>query len=297
MKFPNYTALQAFVKTELFPASYKDIYEIYTGGSSYNFCVITAKGKYLLKLLQEKNIFLKLKALNQINGTLHETKIEDFGQYKLLLTTYFDGHKLSYKDFSEAFIRRLWKIYQTVNRFKLDQRLIGTQRDNRLQYENIIQLLETTNQDIFTYCYRKLLKIMKGDLVRLSLPLQTIHGDFTTNNILVDSELKPCVIDWGSVRYGYSSEDLSSLILQLSGFRSPVGRMARLKKLFSSINKYAQLSSEEWFYGMQAFYLNLLDRRLGNARKQSFHKRLSLLLILLGYLRVRSFIMKRNRVR
>ena len=95
MKFSNYVELQEFVEKELFPTSYKDMYEIYTGGASYNFCVITSKGSYLLKLLQNKEAFLRIKALNQVSGTLHKTEVEDFQNYKMLLITYFDGHKLA----------------------------------------------------------------------------------------------------------------------------------------------------------------------------------------------------------
>ena len=134
--------------------------------------------------------------------------------------------------------------------------------------------------------------MIKKNLISLSSPCQTIHGDLTANNILVDSKLNPHLIDWDAVRYGYPSEDLASLILQLSGFRMPFGRISRFKKLFSRMNKYAQLSTEEWLYGVQAFYLNLLQRRLSNTHKQSFHKRLSLLLIASGYFRVRSFMTK-----
>ena len=290
MKFSNYSKLQEFVKKELFPKSYKDMYEICIGATSYNFCVITSKGKYLLKLLQNRDTYLKIKSLNQSNGTLYKTEIEDFQKYKLLLMPYFDGHKLRYKDFSESLVLRFWQAYQPIGHLNLDKHLIEPRWDNMVQYNRIEQLLKTTRQDIFTRCYYKIIKTMKKDLVSLSFPCQIIHGDLTANNVLVAPKSIPYILDWGSVRYGYPSEDLSSLILQLSGFRTPFGRISRLKKLFSNIDKYAQLSSEEWLYGIQSFYLNLLQRRLSNSAKQSFHKRLSLLLIALGYFRVRSFI-------
>ncbi|MBR6411793.1 MAG: aminoglycoside phosphotransferase family protein [Alphaproteobacteria bacterium] len=296
MKFSNYTKLQEFVKKELFPLSYQDMHEIYTGGSSYNFCVITSGGRYLLKLLQNEDMFLKIKSLNKINGTLHKIATEDFLNYKLVLMTYFDGHRIHYKDFSEPVIRNFWKEYQSVNHFKLNKRLIGDQQDNMSQYNTVEQLLKKARWNIFGYCYDKILKIIKDDLICLSLPRQIIHGDLTANNILVARGENPHIIDWGSVRYGYACEDLASLILQLAGFRTPVGRISRFKKLFSSINKYAQLSSEEWFYGIQAFYLNLLKRRLSNAKKQTFRKNFSLLLVVLGYLRVRSFIIKEKHI-
>ena len=292
MKFPNYTTLQEFVCKKLFPTSYKDMHEIYTGGSSYNFCVITSKGRYLLKLLQDEKAFLRIKALNQVSGTLHKAEIEDFQGYKVLLITYFDGHKLRYKDFLEPFVQRFWQANQAIYHFKLDKYLIGPKRDNLSQYNRIEELLKASKKDFFTRCYGKIAKIIREDLISLSSPCQVIHGDLTANNILVDSKLNPHLIDWDAVRYGYASEDLASLMLQLSGFRMPFGRISRLKKLFERMNKYAQLSTEEWLYGVQAFYLNLLQRRLSNTHKQSFHKRLSLLLIALGYFRVRSFFMK-----
>ena len=83
---------------------YESIKEIEVGGASYNFCVQTKNKRYFLKLLPDNERFQKTKALCKMLKILHPTKYEDFKQYKMLIMSYFDGHKVYYDDCNPVFL-------------------------------------------------------------------------------------------------------------------------------------------------------------------------------------------------
>lgn len=290
MKFSHYTELQRFVEKNLFPSEYKDMYEIYTGGSSYNFCVITTKGKYFLKLLEDKGAFCKIKEFCRLYGVLYESKSEDFREYKFLLTKFIDGHKIRYRDCTETVIECLWHNYQKILNCKPDSAFIYPMIDINVLFTEAETALKESKKDIFSILYAKIMALLKRELVYLPETHNLIHGDLMANNILLAADGSLHIIDGEMLRYGHISEDMASLLLELSGFLGIWGNMSRFKRLFSSINKYALLSSKEWLYGIQIVYLTLIKRRLNNPDKQSFRKRLCLFLIMLQYFRIRNFI-------
>lgn len=134
---------------------------------------------------------------------------------------------------------------------------------------------------------------IKPELVCLESSAKFIHGDLTANNILLDKNGVPHLLDFEQIRYGYEIEDICYLFLQLSGFRGlwgRIGHFARLRKMIEPLLQN-EISAEYWLYGVQLFYLNHLYRRLVNPKKHgSFRKEMCLLWSLRQYFRLSRYL-------
>ncbi|MBR1825460.1 MAG: phosphotransferase [Alphaproteobacteria bacterium] len=260
--------------------------EIYTGGSSYNFCILTQSGKYFMKLCKNDKIFSKLKCLYLFHNVLHKVKNETFGQYKILIMPFISGQKIHYRHCSNRFIENLCSAYQKVQTCQINADFIAPMR-NMQQLRSELETLFQAQKSILSQCiYKNIWKLMETEVLSLAESKAIIHGDFTANNILVTADEQPYILDWEQLRYGYAAEDFACLALELTGFRGLYGCLSRFERIMREINKHLNISPQEWFYGVQVFYLSLLQRRLANRKKQSWRKQLCLWLIMRGYFRV-----------
>lgn len=292
MKFPDFEKLRNFVKTELFPLEYKNVREIYTGGSTYNFCIETINKKYFLKLISNQKDIDKIKKICELSNPLDQTKIKDFLNYKTLVMPYIEGQKIRYKDCTPLLLNKLFSAYRAALSDQKIKEIANPEINISLLCDELKELVAASKKNIFRFLYQKFLKNIEKQLVSFPESQTLIHGDFTANNVLIAKDGQPYILDWAKLQYGNVAEDAASLTLELSGFRKLFGNLKRFKKLFLRTNTILNLTTKEWLYGVQIFYLGLLKRRLNQSQKQSLRKQFCAWLIMLGYFRIYHFLEK-----
>lgn len=293
MKFECATELKSFIKQHNLFAGFTDMNEIYSGGSSYNFCVETTNKKYLLKLINDEKRFTHLKNILQNLGILYPLSQQSFNNFFMLALPYYDGRKINSHDIDAKMIENFYAEYE-----KLQNALQYS--DDVLEAQKLIDLVNETdklfaaNNDFCLAVIRKLFwQRFKAQLMDEPAQKSVLHGDLTINNILLKNG-KIFLLDYEAVRYGAPTEDVAGLLLQLSGFRSLYGNLREFIRLYGLFNAHHSYSESEWLYGVQMFYVNLLLRRLRNPdkKRRGWRKRLCLLMILCGYWRIKNFLQK-----
>lgn len=296
MKFSRTKELSAFLHENNIFTNIQSIREICLGGSSYNFYVKTAQGQFFLKLIsaeRERDVFLHLKKLLQRMNFLYPLPQENFENYRMLAMPYIFGHKLRYADCTPELFARLRESYLTMQAAGASLETIKPQQNMPQMIAKISSFLSKdtslSGRLLDKYFWQKI----KPELVCLEKSPNCIHGDLTSNNIMVDKDNYPHLFDFEQIRYGYEIEDICYLFLQLSGFRGLCGRLSRFKKLQQmSAPLFAEpIRQEYWLYGVQLFYLNHLYRRLINPKKHSsFRKEMCLLWSLRQYFRLSRYL-------
>lgn len=295
MKFTQNQKLADFLRKKQFFPQILSIKEICLGGSSYNFCVKTTKGEFFLKLISAKQveIYRLLKKILSQFEFLYPLPEEKFADFYLLAMPYVVGRKLKYKDCSPELFAKLQAEYAKFRNCSLSAEFIKPQQDMPKIIAKISACLQHDNSVAGRLLNKYFWRKIKPELVCLDGNTKFIHGDLTANNILVDKDGIPYLLDFEQVRYGYEIEDVCYLFLQLSGFRGlwgRIGRFARLRKMIEPLMQN-EISVEYWLYGVQLFYLNHLYRRLVNPKKHSsFRKEMCLLWSLRQYFRLSRYL-------
>lgn len=286
MKFEHGQQLENFLQEQnIFPQLEK-LQEVNVGGASYNFIVTTSQGRYFLKLLDlNGGNAEKIKYICEYMGLLYPLKTDVFMHYKMIAMCYIDGKKVDYNDFSAEFTERLVKEYRKLQACPLQPKQIGQMSDIRKIRDYVAQRLQGKTSFFWQRIYKIFAEKIAAELCCLSPVPSIIHGDFKRDNILLAADGATTIIDWEQMRYGYATEDWAGLILELSGFRSLCGSGHKLRKLYTAIQRQFMFSSEQWQYGIQLFYLNILKRRVA-ADKLSVRKQLCMWICLLSYGRV-----------
>lgn len=298
MKFERLTELENFIKNKKLFDEYVSLFEIYTGGSSYNFCVQTKTKKYLLKVMCFSDRFIRLKEILKELNILQKIADDNFSQEeKILVMPFIDGKKMSNKDVTDNCVQLLKEQYQKLQ--LLDAHKIKIPSSESLEDISceIDEILQREKGWIFQLVSKLFWPSMKENKIEPRGEKVIIHGDFTENNILIDSNRKPYIIDFERVRYGYAVEDWMYLLLQMAGFRKLFGSLSLLKSLSDKFN--LPYTKNELLYGVQNFYWRLLLRRLHNNiyRKVSVRKNICLLIILFGYFRVQNFLLQNESIK
>lgn len=296
MKFAQNKELADFLrKKQIFP-QILSIKEVCLGGSSYNFCIKTVQGVFFLKLIsaeRERGVFLYMKKVLSQLDFLYPLSVEKFANFYLLAMPYVVGRKLKYKDCSPELFTKLQAEYNKFRACDLPAEFIQPQQNMPKMIAKISECLQKdqslSGRLLNKYFWQKI----EPELVCLESSTKFIHGDLTENNILLDKNGTPYLLDFEQIRYGYETEDICYLFLQLSGFRGlwgRIGRFAKLRKMIESLLKN-EISAEYWLYGVQLFYLNHLYRRLINSKKHgSFRKEMCLLWSLRQYFRLSRYL-------
>lgn len=291
MKFERFNELENFIKNKKLFEGFMSLSEIYTGGSSYNFRVTTKTGKYLLKVMSRSEKFLRLKEILAELNLLHEIADENFtAEEKILVMPFIEGKKISYKTISDNCARLLKEQHCRLQNLDAGKIKISAPRMLENVAGEIDEILQRENGWIFCIIDKLFWPKMKKSQVSVKGDKVIVHGDFTENNILVDTEGRPHLIDFEQVQYGYAVEDWMYLLLQMAGFRKLVGSLPLLRNLLDKFD--LPYTADELLYGAQSFYWRLLFRRLHNNmhRKVSARKNICLLIILYGYFRVQKFL-------
>lgn len=296
MKFAQSQELADFLQKEQIFPQILSIKEICVGGSSYNFCVKTVQGVFFLKLISAKRTrgsFLHLKNVLSQLDFLYQLRQEKFADFYLLAMPYVIGRKLKYKDCSPELFAKLQAEYGKFQACDVAKEYIRPQQNMPKMIEKISECLQKDTSLAGRLLSKYFWQKIKPELVCLENSAKFIHGDLTENNILLDKNGVPHLLDFEQIRYGYEIEDVCYLFLQLSGFRGlwgRIGRFARLRKMIEPLLQN-EISAEYWLYGVQLFYLNHLYRRLINPKKHSsFRKEMCLLWSLRQYFRLSRYL-------
>lgn len=296
MKFSRTKELSAFLHENNIFTNIQSIREICLGGSSYNFYVKTAQGQFFLKLIsaeREREVFLHLKKLLQQLDFLYPLAQENFENYRMLAMPYIFGHKLRYGDCTPELFAHLRESYLTMQAAISEPQVVKPQQNMPQMIAKISSFLSKDNSLSARLLDKYFWQKIRPELVCLEKSTHYIHGDFTSNNIMVDRDKYPHLFDFEQIRYGYEIEDVCYLFLQLSGFRGLWGRLSRFEKLqqMSAPLFDEPIRQEYWLYGVQLFYLNNLYRRLNNTKKRkSFRKSMCLLWSLRQYFRLSRYL-------
>lgn len=293
MKYERTKELEKFIKDNKLFNDFKSLDEIYIGGSSFNFCVQTADATYLLKVIRNVERYNRLKLALQALGILKELPVSDFaGTEKLLVIPYIQGQRIALKDITVKSFAQLKEQYKCMQSLDATAIKVLPQFDVADTVRELDDWLINEKGLMYRLINKYFWQKIKKELIIMPTVQILIHGDMTANNILVDAEGKPHLLDFDQIRFGYPIEDFMGLFLQIAGFRGLYGSFKRLQKMTEIADIYATYSPNEILYGVQSFYLRLLLRRIRNrsAKKENTRKTLCLLICLLGYFRARKVV-------
>ena len=288
MKFSHIELLDHFIRENSLFDDYLFMHEIVTGGSSYNFYIVTKHEKYLLKLMKSADNFARLKRILQKLNYYVPLSIECFENYMLLATPYINGRNIRYSDINASTLNDIKKQLNQLQNLQNDGiDLMPATIENFVTVINNYFMSENCGW-LYKIIKNTFWKRIKKLIVVLPAGKTIIHGDLTINNILIDKQNKAHVIDFDKLQYGYEVQDYMYLFLQLSGFRGLYGSRKHLNKLFSLLDLRNKYSLDECLYGVQYFYLYMLLRRICGLinKKQNIRKTICLLICLWGYFRV-----------
>ena len=300
MDFQQYKELENFIKSRQLVSGFVRMSEINFGGSSYNFCVTTETGKFLLKLMKNETDYVHLQSvLDQlgIKGLPFQQHV--WRQYFLLTMPFYAGHKLRYKDCSDEVLCRLWLVYADfLQKAEIMDRSLVLGEGYIAEKVRMVDQSMQNYHGLFKNVLQHYWKMLERDISASErfFYKNVIHGDFTENNILIDEEHNIHMIDFDFIRKGNVAQDLAGLSLQLAGFRGLYGHIHHFKRLYAFFQKVHPLSYDDWLCGVRIFYLDIIQRRLNICSKtvHSIRKKICLLLILYGYFRIKKFLHKQS---
>lgn len=290
MHFEHLSELKIFVKEEVFPDC-KEISEIKTGGSSYNFKIHTAQNVLFLKLLDNEQRYLRLQTILERMQFVCPLPTTRFLQYFMLVMPYVEGKTINYADMNDEMVQNWLQQLRNLQTMEFPSAVIAPQQNIKDLFHKTQQLLETDDMP-----FTRMVKLFfwprfKSGLIAPAITHNIIHGDMIPNNIMVRDN-KPVLLDFEALRYGYAIEDVASLVLQLCGFRNlNGGSLSKFIKLYKQVQNIMPINNALWLYGVQMFYFNRLLRRLqnGDAQKRNWRRGLCFLISVYGYFRIEKF--------
>ncbi|MBQ8480926.1 MAG: phosphotransferase [Alphaproteobacteria bacterium] len=293
MKFARIEELEKFIRQNELFVGFKSMSEIYKGGSSYNFKIITDKGTYLLKLLDHIGNYNRMRFMLEYLGENRALNLDEFDGYKLVAMPYYNAVKLRYNRLNSAVLKNLSDKYHQVFGAHLASDNVRPQimMDN-LQKE-INEKISVSKNIGERLCMILFWNRIKNNLVKFPQTDNVIHGDFSQNNILISADNKIHLIDFDAIRYGYEIEDFAHNIMQICRFSSLFGSMKKFKKIYFMINEInGNYSASMWLYGIQIFYLLSLLRWLDltSNKKKGLYKSLCRIAGLCNYFRIEKFL-------
>ena len=275
----------SYIETEILHFPIEKVLPLHRGGTSNNYRIETKQGSFVLKVFPLSDYTTKraehLLLIDRflLNIGLKETPhfiTDQFYIYEnhIFLISYFiKGEHLSLSKLS----------YQALLSFEKNEQLLAVQNpfnasflkplikpdDLLKEISKSIEKLKLQKYSFFRFIEPKIsfyLKEIYSQTPVLSQEPVIIHADTKPDNfILKNGNL--IMLDFEMMRLGYTVEDLAqfalSLVLQHSVWRYN-------KKLFSFIFKYFtqtfHLKKEDWVYGVNMYFLRLLNRRLYSSK-------------------------------
>ena len=292
----NYEKLKSFLSTEVFNEEIDNLKNLNRGGSSTNFVCKTAQKKYLVKLLPASNpqraerlsnILDSLKKIPQIYTPyiveFNQKQLFYFEKYIVIVIEFIEGKRIKHHQLNENVLNEIFNSYQHVKDLEISTLPQINIKETYLENIKLINNLKTKH---IGYFKKKILDMMYSfnEAINTDIKLESkpvvIHGDASLNNIMEDKNKKIVMLDFELMRIGYPCEDwaefLISSLAQHSIFSFPDKKFAQL---VVDVNKLMNFSKMDWQYGINVYFLRLLNKRL-KAKKLFKSIRKALLFIL-----------------
>lgn len=274
----NLNKLKYFLEKEVL---YKDIVSLKNlnqGGSSTNLVCDTEYDKFFIKVLPDNRTRANklLKILDSLKNIpeIYTAHLIDFNQKQyfefenniILIMEFIKGRKIKYKELNNDFLDRFYNSYQHVNKLKLDDLPQRIPQEIYATNKALIKELKKNNtgyiKNVILNRIEKLNENLNSNISFKNKPV-IIHGDVSLNNAIEDINKNIALLDFELIRYGYPVEDMAELLLssllQHCIFIIPKKHMEQLIK---HINKIFNFTHEQWLYGINLYFLNLVYKRL-----------------------------------
>lgn len=275
----NCEKIKKYVQQHILKTTITYFKPINRGGMSLNFICKTNSKKYIIKAINKEKKERIIKLCNILEALKKEPLIytahletfnnQTFFEYEdklIIIISYVKGKKISYLELSPLVIDSIYNSYKYIA--KLDIEVLPQKVLMNIYSENkqiLGELLKQNKNFIKTKILNAIYKLnesLKTD-ISLEKPLKIIHGDASLNNCLVDDENNVALLDFELMRYGYEIEDWAEfLISSLSQHSILFIPKNRLSQLIGYTNTLFNFTKQEWIYGINLYFLNLLNKRI-----------------------------------
>ena len=275
----NSDKLKAYLVNNVFQQDIVLLKNINRGGSSLNFLCKTEHKSYIVKAIkkekQDRAIRLCqiLKALKKephlYTAHLEIFNNQDFFEYEnwlIIILSYIDGKRVLLSNLDTKLIDKIYVSYQHIS--KLDIPVSPQKNLEQISSENK-QILQELMKKEKSFIRNKVLKLinMLNEAIETNVVLNQdatiIHGDASLNNCLIDHQQNIALLDFELMRYGYKVEDWAEFFISsLSQHAILFIPQKRLKNLILHTNTLFNFSKQEWIYGINLYFLNLIQKRI-----------------------------------
>lgn len=278
-----------FLATKVFEADNIELERAKRGGSSINFICQADNVSYFIKLLQ-KNSSERIQRICQILKILVEIpqfhtasliSVEghpyfEYEDYIGVVLTYVSGKKIKPHELSPKLLEKILDDYRYFQNAPFSNKKLVlpfiSEQDLYIKNKNKIVELEIS-------CPSHKLKILNtiksfNELLLQDAPYipgggikRIIHGDANLNNLIIDKNQNIYFLDFETLRFGYTAEDVMFLILSAilphSVFFLPT---KQLRELLSYLKNKGSFSKEELLYGTLKYFQFLIMRRIYHSK-------------------------------
>ena len=272
-----------FLEHNLFKTDIHYLKNINRGGSSINFVCNVKSEKFIVKAIK-KDYFERAQRLCDILNSLKSEPliytayakdfdgkfIFEYENWLILVIEYIDGCNINNNQLNTEIIDKICLSYKHFKNLKINA--LAQKDSNKIYLETKDKLNELlSNNKSFIKC--KILQSMyrlneklKSEILLKQEP-QIIHGDASLNNLLKDKNNQIAILDFELVRLGYPIEDWAEFLIS-SLFQNQIFFFStkKLKHLVCHLNTLFNFTRQDWQYGINLYFLNLLNKR-SKARK------------------------------
>ncbi|MBE6450870.1 MAG: hypothetical protein E7016_02770 [Alphaproteobacteria bacterium] len=275
----NIKKFKQFLEQNVFFNDVKSLKHINRGGTSCNFVLTSTDTKYLLKAINKQQFSRVIKLCNILQALEKEHNIYsphlikfqnkpyfEYDQWLILIIEFIDGKKLSAKQIDNQLIDKIFSSYQNIKNLNFDT---SEKRCIKNIYAENKDMLDKFLFENKNFIKRKILQsvyTLNEKLNNKTMPekaLQIIHGDASLNNCLKDANNQIALLDFELIRLGYPVEDWAEFLIS-SLFQHQIYFFStkKLKNLILHCNKLFLFEKSDWQYGIDLYFLNLINKRL-----------------------------------
>lgn len=271
----------SYLETEILHLKIGKIHSLNRGGTSKNYRLVLKDCSYLLKVFPHNDhSILRAERLLSIDRFLSqspsietphflENKFFTFENHIFLLANFIEGKHISLSNLSidtlSSFVQSEQNLASQAP--KKDTFLYQIIKPEELFFKAQARIEELKKQKysffgfIAPFVSSHLKKIYTQTKIPFSDPV-IIHADTKPDNfILRDNRL--VMLDFEMIRLGYTVEDLAQFVLSLVLQRSVwCWNKKAFSRYFSFFTKAFNLKKEDWIYGVNMYFLRLMNRRL-----------------------------------
>lgn len=275
----NIKKFKQFLEQNVFFNDVKSLKHINRGGTSCNFIVNFTDTKYLLKAIKKHQLPRVIRLCNILQALEKEQKIYsphlikfqnkpyfEYDQWLILIIEFIDGKKLSAKQIDNQLIDKIFVSYQNIKNLNSDtseqrhiENIYAENKDmlDKFLFENKNFIKRKILQSVYT-----LNEKLNNKTIPAKVP-QIIHGDASLNNCLEDANKQIALLDFELIRLGYPVEDWAEFLIS-SLFQHQIYFFStqKLKNLILHCNKLFLFEKSDWQYGIDLYFLNLINKRL-----------------------------------